>query len=147
MASEYRMHRMVEFADTDMAGIMYFANYFKFMESVEHAFFRSLGFSVHGGSTGKTWGWARRNASCSYERPLHYEDNVELHLLVREKRSKAIVYETRFLLATNGTTIEVARGVITAVCVEKTDGGMRAVTMPAEVAAAIKVASSESLEG
>ena len=147
MASEYRMRRMVEFADTDMAGIMYFANYFTFMESVEHAFFRSLGLSVHGGTGAKTWGWARRNASCSYNRPLHYEDDVELHLLVREKRSKAIVYETRFLLDHDGNQLEVARGLITAVCVEKTESGeMRAVAMPAEVDAAVQAAPTDVLE-
>tara|TARA_R110002072_G_scaffold4174_3_gene29479 strand:- start:1394 stop:1831 length:438 start_codon:yes stop_codon:yes gene_type:complete len=143
MASEYRMRRMVEFADTDMAGIMYFANYFKFMESVEHAFFRSLGFSVHGGDDGETWGWARRTASMSYERPLRYEDEVELHIVVLEKRTKAITYETRFLLDTDEGQIEVARGTITAVCVEKTKDGMRAVTMPAEVDAAIEVLCQE----
>ena len=138
MASEFRMRRMVEFADTDMAGIMYFANYFKFMESVEHAFFRSLGFSVHSGDDGATWGWARRTASMSYERPLRYEDEVELHIVVLEKRSKAITYETRFLLDDGDEQIEVARGTITAVCVEKTAGGMRAVTMPKEVDAGIE---------
>lgn len=140
MASEYRMRRMVEFADTDMAGIMYFANYFKYMESVEHAFFRSLGFSVHGGDGSETWGWARKNASMSYERPLRYEDDVELHIQVVEKRSKAIRYETSFLL--DGE--EVARGSITAVCVEKTADGMRAVTMPSAVDAAVQVHADQT---
>ena len=138
MVREYRMRRMVEFADTDMAGIMYFANYFKFMESVEHAFFRSLGFRVHGGDGGMTLGWARRHAEMSYARPLRYEDDVELHLVVREVRTKAIVYETRFLLDTPDGQVEAARGSITAVCVEKTEAGeMRAVAMPAEVRAAV----------
>ena len=144
MTSEYRMRRMVEFADTDMAGIMYFANYFKFMESVEHAFFRSLGFSVHGGEGASAWGWARRNASMSYERPLRYEDNVELHILVRKKGTKSITYETRFLLDTKEGQVEVARGNITAVCVVKTEsGGIRAVHMPSEVDAAIEVACGD----
>ena len=103
--------------------------------------FRSLGFSVHGGDGASAWGWARRNASMSYERPLRYEDNVELHILVREKGNKSITYETRFLLDTEEGQTEVARGSITAVCVVKTDtGGIRAVQMPAEVHAAIEVA-------
>ena len=32
--------------DTDMAGIVHFSNFFRYMERVEHAFFRSLGFSI-----------------------------------------------------------------------------------------------------
>jgi len=143
MASEYRMRRMVEFAETDMAGIMYFANYFSFMESVEHAFFRSLGFSVHSGPNADSWGWARRNASMTYERPLRFEDEVELHIRVIEKRTKAIVYETRFLLDTDEGQVEVARGSITAVCVQKTESGdIYAVTMPPEIDAAISVCES-----
>ena len=140
MVREYRMRRMVEFAETDMAGIMYFANYFTFLESVEHAFFRSLGFRVHGGDCAATWGWARRHAEMSYNQPLRYEDDVELHLLVKEVRNKAIVYETRFLLDGPDGKVEVASGSITAVCVAKTEsGGMRAVAMPD----AIKVALAE----
>jgi acyl-CoA thioester hydrolase len=138
MVREFRMRRMVEFAETDMAGIMYFANFFQYMESVEHAFFRSLGFRVHGGDGAAAWGWARRHAEMSYQRPLRYEDEVELHLLVREVRTKSIVYETRFLLDSPEGQVEVARGSITAVCVEKTASGeMRAVAMPQEIRAAI----------
>ena len=137
MPYEFRMQREVEFAETDMAGILHFSNYFRYMEVVEHAFFRSLGFSVHSDKATGTWGWARRHATCSYERPLRYEDRVELHLLVREKRTRSITYEVRFLL----DSTEVARGSLTAVCVTKTpSGNLQAVPMPAEIAAAIQPA-------
>ncbi len=139
MAYEFRQRRMVEFAETDMAGILHFANYFRYMEEVEHAFFRSLGLSVHSGrahpETGITYGWARGKAECSYHAPLRYEDTVELHILVREKRAKSIRYEIRFLK----DNTEVARGNVVAVCVALPRAGerMRATTMPAEVRAAL----------
>ena len=38
--------RTVEFSETDMAGIVHYSNFFRYMESAEHAFFRALGFSV-----------------------------------------------------------------------------------------------------
>ena len=47
MPYEYAIVREVEFADTDMAGIMHFSNFFRYMEAAEHGFFRSLGFSIH----------------------------------------------------------------------------------------------------
>ena len=34
---------MVEFSQTDMAGIVHFANFFRMMESTEHEFFRTIG--------------------------------------------------------------------------------------------------------
>ena len=47
MAYEYKMTRRIEFAETDMAGIVHFSNFFRMMEATEHAFFRSLGLSIH----------------------------------------------------------------------------------------------------
>ena len=41
---EFKLTRRIEFAETDMAGIVHFANFFRMMEATEHAFFRSLGF-------------------------------------------------------------------------------------------------------
>ena len=137
MAHSFSMTRRVTFAETDMAGILHFSNYFRYMEEVEHAFFRSLGFQVHSCQASGAWGWARRNATCDYQRPLRYEDEVDLQLSVKEVRSKAIVYQVRFVLA----DAEVARGELTAVCVEKApDGNLRAAEMPAAVAAAVRPA-------
>ena len=41
----YELHttRRIEFADTDMAGLVHFARFFVFMETAEHAFLRAAG--------------------------------------------------------------------------------------------------------
>ena len=46
MPYEFKATRRVEFSDTDMAGIVHFSKFFQYMETVEHGFFRALGFSV-----------------------------------------------------------------------------------------------------
>ena len=46
MAYEFKLTRHVDFAETDMAGIMHFSNFFRFMEATETAFFRSLSLSI-----------------------------------------------------------------------------------------------------
>ena len=43
---EFNITRMVEFNETDMAGIVHFSVFFRYMEYAEHAFFRSLGSSI-----------------------------------------------------------------------------------------------------
>ena len=43
MPYEFEVTRHVEFSETDMAGVMHFSNFFRFMEAAEHGFFRSLG--------------------------------------------------------------------------------------------------------
>ena len=47
MPHEFKTTRRIEFAETDLAGIVHFSNFFRMMEAAEHAFFRSLGFSIH----------------------------------------------------------------------------------------------------
>ena len=142
MASEFRMDRRVEFAETDMAGILHFSNFFRYMEEVEHAFFRSLGLRVHTSSANGTTGWARGKAECRFKEPLRYDEIVELHLFVRDKREKTISYEIVFKRKSNGA--EVARGQMTVVCIADLSSGGRlaASPMPREVDAAIDVATT-----
>ena len=44
---EYRTLRRIEFADTDMGGMVHFSRFFVFMETAEHEFLRTLGAEVH----------------------------------------------------------------------------------------------------
>ena len=46
MSNEFSVTHFVQFSETDMAGIVHFSNFFRWMEEVEHAYFRSLGLSV-----------------------------------------------------------------------------------------------------
>jgi len=148
MPHEFRAYRTVEFSETDMAGIVHFANYFRWMESAEHAFFRSLGLVLHASSEGHMQGWARVHASCDYRAPLHYQDEVEVHLVVREKRESALGYAFVFTRTAPGERREVARGALTAVCVARASGAarMQAVPMPAEVARCVEVAPATALD-
>lgn len=148
MPHEFTQRRTVEFAETDMAGIVHFANFFRWMESAEHAFFRSLGLSVHGRYGEEMQGWARVHAECDYRAPLRYQDEVEVRVLVAEKRPSAVTYVHVFTRVAPEPREEIARGSITAVCVARPPGEerMRAVPMPPEVARQLEVAPPAALE-
>jgi YbgC/YbaW family acyl-CoA thioester hydrolase len=145
MPYEFKHTRRVEFAETDMAGIVHFSNYFRMMEAAEHAFFRSLGFSIHGHDNGTTTGWPRVSASCDYRAPLRFEEEVEIHLLVAEVRSRSIRYQFVFRKAADGT--EVARGQMAAVCatVDKTTGRLAPVQISDAIRTQITAAPPELL--
>ena len=146
MPYEFKAIRRVEFSDTDMAGIMHYSNYFRFMETAEHAFFRSLGLSIAGGPGAEVIGWPRVHAECDFSAPLCFEDEVEIHLLVREKRSKTLSYLFKFRKLGEAPSPEVARGIVTVVCVAHQAGGkMRACSIPHWLAENIQVAPSELL--
>jgi len=146
MAYEFKVTRRVEFSDTDMAGIMHYSNFFRFMETAEHGFYRSLGFSVRMPKTDPRLGWPRVRAECDFKKPLRFEDEVEIHLLVARKGSKSITYQFRFR-RNNGEAVEVARGLVTIVCVAyQPDGSMMSAPIPKEIADQIEQAPPAMLE-
>jgi YbgC/YbaW family acyl-CoA thioester hydrolase len=129
-----------------MAGIVHFSNFFRYMEAAEHAFFRSLGFSIHTSDPERV-GWPRVHAACDFRHPLRFEDSVEIRLLVREKREKSLVYSFIFRKLNETSPIEVARGTLKVVCVkrEAAHGKMTSVAIPAEIAGKIEAAPAELL--
>ena len=146
MAYEFIVTRRVEFSDTDMAGIVHYSNFFRYMETAEHAFFRSLGFSVVTRQVDPPVGWPRVHAECDYKLPLRFEDEVEIRMLVSEKKSKSLGYTFRFRKLNASPPVEVARGALRVVCVTHQHGKMTAATIPKSIADKIEIAPAEMLE-
>jgi YbgC/YbaW family acyl-CoA thioester hydrolase len=127
-----------------MAGIVHYSNFFRYMESAEHAFFRSLGFSVATDHVHPPVGWPRVHASCDYKHPIRFEDEVQIHMLVIEKKSKALTYEFRFCKLNAPAPVEFARGRLTVVCVTRdASGQMSAISIPPEISAKIEAAPGD----
>ena len=145
MAYEFKMNRRVEFSDTDMAGIVHFSVFLRFMEETEHAFYRSLGFSVYERGETQDIGWPRVYVECEYRSPLRFEDVVEIHLLVKEKTEKSLLYTFRFNKVNEQPVRELARGSLKVVCVrrERAQDEMIAIPIPQEIADRIEVAPQE----
>lgn len=146
MPCEFKITRRVEFSETDMAGIVHYSNFFRYMESVEHAFFRSMGFSVVMDKVDPPIGWPRVHADCDYVHPLRFEDEIEVQMLVSEKKAKSLSYLFKFRKLNGATPIEVARGRLTVVCVTRTaEGVMKSAVIPRIIADRIHVAPDELL--
>jgi len=146
MAYEFKIRRLVEFSDTDMAGIVHHAVFYRYMESAEHAFFRSLGLSVAPPKTSASVGWPRVHTEADFSAPLRFEDEVEIHLLVAKKKSKALTYAFRLRKLNTPEPYEVARGAITVVCIKMVNGRMKATNIPKAIADKIEVAPARLLK-
>jgi acyl-CoA thioester hydrolase len=138
MAYEFKLVRRVEFSETDMAGIMHFSNFFRYMEAVEHAFVRSLGLTIMSHGVEPAIGWPRVAVSCEYFRPLKFEDEVEIHLYVEKKSEKSITYVCNF--RKNGEPEVCAKGTMKVVCCTFRNGRMQATFIPKEFADRIEAA-------
>ena len=124
--AHFSIRRLVTFAETDMAGIAHFSNYFRWMEEVEHAFFRCHGLSVAMTHDNVEIGWPRVNVGCEYYGPVRFEDELELRLRVTKVGGKSLSYEVDFLA---GDKL-VALGKSTSVCCQHTPAGLKAITIP-----------------
>jgi YbgC/YbaW family acyl-CoA thioester hydrolase len=113
MAEPFRTTRRVEFVDTDMAQIVHFSNFFRFMESAEIDFLDALGLSVSMQTEEGKWiGFPRVSASCEYFKPAKFLDVVEITVRVETLGAKSVTYQFEFFK--DGELL--ARGQITAVC-------------------------------
>lgn len=108
----FRTTRRVEFCDTDMAGIVHFSNFFRYMESAEVDFLRSLGLSVKMDWDGQPLGFPRVSATCDYFQPARFEDLLDVEVSVERIGRKSVSYA--FVFSRQGEVL--AKGKVTAVC-------------------------------
>ena len=127
----FEVTRRVEFHETDLAGIVHFANFFRYMEAAEHEFLRSLGHHIHGKTDGLETGWPRVNATCDYRRPARFGDLLTIRVTIAEVRTRSVRYAFEFLA--EGETL--ATGSLTAAHVELAGEEIKAVPIPDDLRA------------
>ena len=127
MAAAFHVTRIVEFADTDMAGIVHFSNFFRFMEAAEHAFLRSRGLSFKIEYEGQEYGLPRVSASCDYLRPARFGEELTIGVAVAKLGRSSVTYSFD---VTRGDEA-IARGSVTAVFCRFDEGRPKACEMPA----------------
>ena len=128
MISAHRLRRRVQFHETDGAGIVHFSWFYRYMEEAEHALWREAGLSI--APPDAEIGFPRVAASFEFHRPLHFEEEFDVHLRIVEIADKTIRYEAQI---TRGEA-SVATGSLTVACVSKRQGEpMQAVPIPRDI--------------
>ena len=130
MPSRFTTTRRVAFSETDMAGIVHFANFYRYMEEAEHAFFRSVGRSImERQPDGTIVGWPRVSASCSFKAPAFYDDVIEIRVAVERIGVKSITM--RYDFYRDGSYL--AKGTMKIVsCVFRHGRDMESIPVPSE---------------
>ena len=125
----YVMRHQVAFSETDMAGIIHYSSYFRYMEVTEHAFLRSQGLTVAGKNG---IGWPRVDVGCQFRAPLRFEDEVDVHLSIEELKDKSIRYAFVCRKVGQDSDVIVATGHTVTVCVamDPETGQMKGTTIP-----------------
>ena len=133
--------RRVEFHETDAAGIMHFSNFYRWMEVCEHEWFRSLNLPMMCTTpSGIRLGWPRREAACSFLRPLRCGDQVRITSSITAFGDTSVTYEFVFHKDRAGKWTEVANGRMTTVHVlQDASGRMEAEPIPADTRVALGI--------
>ena len=119
MSAPFRTTRRVEFHDTDMAGMVHFANFFRYMESAEVEYWHSRGLSVIIRQQEERLSFPRVSASCDFLKPALFEDLLDIEVRVARLGSKSVTFAFEIFKAAD----VIARGQITAVCCRVAPGG------------------------
>ncbi len=145
MAHEFHTRRVVEFAETDAAGIVHFAVFFRWMEATEHAFIRSLSLPILSREGDLERGWPRVRAQCSYRAPVRFGDTIHVHLAVKELKDHGIVYGFRFAIIGEQDPVICATGELTTLVVERESAAtaMKAILLPDEFRSRLTVAPAD----
>jgi acyl-CoA thioester hydrolase len=83
----------VYYEDTDSGGVVYYANYLRFMERARTEWMRSLGFEQDALIRDSGILFAVRSASLDYLRPARFNDRLEVSVRLRARRRASLVFE------------------------------------------------------
>jgi YbgC/YbaW family acyl-CoA thioester hydrolase len=121
--------RRVEFIDTDMAGIVHFTNFFRYMEQAEAEFFRTQGYSLATTTDGTGVGWPRVAASASFKAPAYHNDVLEVRIFIRRRGFKSLTLQFEFH---RGETLVATGQIKTAYCCFRPGHAIQSMEIPPE---------------
>ena len=134
--NEFSITRRVEFGDTDMAGIMHFSNFFRFMEVAETDFLRDRGLNVSWLEGSIKWGFPRVSVACDYQKPAKFQDVLTVTVTLEKVGKKSVSYRFDF---SNQRGEPLAVGRMTSVfCSSTGPDHIEALDIPADIRAKLE---------
>lgn len=118
----------VRFGETDAAGIVYYPNFYKWMDQATHEFFSSTNMST-AVMLKEQRGIPLVEAFCQFKHALHFDDRVKVVSSVVEVKNKVFKIKHTFYLG----EIECAEGYEIRVYIDSSGGNLKAVPIPDEL--------------
>ena len=148
MPYEHTTVRRVEFSETDMAGLVHFSNFFRYMESAERDFFEAAGVDLIRTQPGEVTGWPRARAECKFSAPVRFGETLEIHLAVLAVKDRSLEFQCRiFRRNPDGSRTQAARGRLATVLTRLNESGdLESIELPAEVRERITEAPPSALK-
>jgi acyl-CoA thioester hydrolase len=122
-------------SDVDPAGIVFFANYFRFIEQAEEELYRASGVSRAKLLEEHSVWLPRVEAFAKFEAPIRDETAIRVRLNPSLKGQKTVRYD--FEILEDQTSKKLAHGYVTVVCVDRVH--FKAIPIPEPVRQALRL--------
>lgn len=86
------METKIYYHDTDAGGVVYYANYLKYMEAARTEFFENLGFPI-GSLLERNFLYAVRKCTITYKSPARYGDTIICDAKIKEVTAVQFIFE------------------------------------------------------
>jgi acyl-CoA thioester hydrolase len=107
----------VYYEDTDSGGVVYYANYLKFMERARTEWMRSLGIEQDRLASDPGIVFVVRSASVDFLRPAVFNDLLRVRSRVAQARRASLVFDHE-ILSMAGSDDPLCRGRVKVACVD-----------------------------
>lgn len=112
--ADFKTKKKIYYHDTDCGGVVYYANYLKFLEEARTEWLRDRGICLKELSSKGTW-FVVANVNIEYKSPAHYQDD----LTILTRMDKITAARMDFLQEIKRDDSLIARARTTLVCVGK----------------------------
>ncbi len=116
----------VYYEDTDAAGVVYYANYLKFMERARTEWLRALGFEQSRLAQEQGIGFVARSVSIDYLKPARLDDMLDVVSTIDAASRAQVVFDQR--IERGAETLATSK--IQIVSVDPAAGKVRAMPLP-----------------
>ena len=114
--AEFSWPVRVYYEDTDSGGIVYYANYLKFMERARSEWLRSLGFEQDRLSQQEGIVFAVRRAEVDFRQPARFNDALSVISRIAQRRRTSLTFHQEVVRTSDGVLL--VSGDIQVACVD-----------------------------
>ena len=99
-------HRLrVYYEDTDAGGVVFYANYLKFIERGRTEYLRDLGFDQGSLAKEKNIVFVVKSLSADYLSPAYLDDMIEVQTIIKSNKNASLVFTQKILSLEKNTVL------------------------------------------
>ncbi len=116
--TEFSWPVRVYYEDTDSGGVVYYANYLRFMERARTELLRRSGFEQDALIRDEGILFAVRSIAVEYLQPARFNELLGVTARISEVRKASLVFDQKIFRDQGGTVVELCTGVVKIACLD-----------------------------